>query len=126
MTNTTEIIEKAVAQAITESDNRNHENLCHCRSWPESCVTYGTQRPWSHDAEEVARAAVAAVLPSFPREVWGVQVGTWPPEKMQSEEQARWYAEQPAYQGKAYPVHVVKGTAYSVDWQIVDTIQDGE
>lgn len=64
--------------------------------------------------------------PPYPREVWGVQVGTWPPEKMQTEEQARWYAEQPAYQGRQYPVHVVKGTAYSIDWQVVDTVQAGE
>ena len=126
MTNTTDMIEKAVSQALSESDNRNHEDLCNCGSWPETCVTYGDRKPWSHDAEEVARAAVAAALPPYPREVWGVQVGTWPPEKMQTEEQARWYAEQPAYQGRQYPVHVVKGTAYSVDWQVVDTVQTGE
>lgn len=64
--------------------------------------------------------------PTHSRDVWGVQVGTWPPEQYQSEEIARWYAEQPAYQGRAYPVHVVKGTEYSVDWQIVDTVQAGE
>lgn len=71
------------------------------------------------------KAAFVQTPPS-PREVWGVQVGTWPPEKMQTEEQARWYAKQPAYRHEAYPVKVVKRIEYSTDWQVVDTVQEGE
>lgn len=56
------LIEEAVAQALSESDDRNHEDLCHCGLWPASCVTYGDRRPWSHDAESVARAAALAVF----------------------------------------------------------------
>lgn len=66
--------------------------------------------------------------PANSREVWGVQVGTWPPEKMQTEAQARWYADQPytaVRNGQTYPVHIVKGTEYGTDWQIVETWEDG-
>lgn len=122
MTNTNEyLIEKAVSQALSESDDRNHEDLCHCGSWPASCVTYGDRKPWTHDAESVARAALAAfekaTTPPFPREVWGIQRGTWPPEKYQSEEIARWHLDQLSQGSDEY--HLVKGTAYSIDWEVV-------
>ncbi len=68
------------------------------------------------------------LTPPNRREVWGVQVGTWPPEKMQTEAQARWYADQPytaVRNGQTYPVHIVKGTEYGTDWQIVETWEDG-
>ncbi|UOQ57219.1 hypothetical protein MUN78_16440 [Leucobacter allii] len=41
-----------IAAALMNSDSLNHERLCGCNAWP--CVTYGTTRPWSHDAEFVA------------------------------------------------------------------------
>ncbi|QDH48107.1 hypothetical protein LUPINE_99 [Microbacterium phage Lupine] len=59
MTDREKLIEEAVTQALSESDNQNHEDLCHCGLWPNSCVTYGNRKPWSHDAESVARAALA-------------------------------------------------------------------
>lgn len=127
MTNTNDLIEKAVAQAISESDDRNHEALCHCGSWPESCVTYGDRKPWSHDAEEVARAALAAFekasTPPNPREVWGYQIGTWPPQQVQSEEIARWYVDNPytgEVGGTTYPVKVVRGTSFNTVWEVVE------
>lgn len=83
------------------------------------------------DFWEIVHAARQGMVPAppFPREVWGVQVGTWPPEKYQSEEIARWYADQPhvaVVGGVTYPVKVVKGTEYGIDWQVVDTVQEGE
>lgn len=54
------IVDEWIARAVAESDDKNHEDLCHCASWPESCVTYAERRPWSHDAEFVARAALRA------------------------------------------------------------------
>lgn len=54
-------MEAVIAGAMRKSDDENHEQLCACRLWPESCATYGDTRPWSHDAEFVARAAFAAL-----------------------------------------------------------------
>ena len=54
--------DEAIAIAFAKSDDMNHEDLCHCRQWPESCVTYGDRRTWTHNAEFVARAALAAAL----------------------------------------------------------------
>lgn len=62
MNHNEKLIEEAVTQALSESDDRNHEDLCHCGSWPATCVTYGDRKPWSHDAESVARAAALAVI----------------------------------------------------------------
>lgn len=55
-------VDEYIARAFAESDDRNHEDLCSCGAWPDTCVTYGDRKPWSHDAEFVARAAVRAAL----------------------------------------------------------------
>ena len=54
-------METVIAGAMRKSDDENHEQLCACSLWPESCATYGDTRPWSHDAEFVARTAIAAL-----------------------------------------------------------------
>lgn len=66
MTETTnpaqEIIDTAIAAAYTALDAEYHDDLCACATYPESCVTYGTRKPWSYDAEAFARAALASAL----------------------------------------------------------------
>lgn len=53
-------VDEAVRVALSASDDRNHDDLCACAQWPTGCVTYGSLRPWSHDAELVARDALEA------------------------------------------------------------------
>lgn len=69
--------------------------------------------------EAIIRLAREGMVPtpSFPREVWGIQRGTWPPEKYQSEQNARWHLDQLSQGSDEY--HLVKGTAYSIDWEVV-------
>ena len=47
-------------------DDESHEDVCSCGDWPESCVTYGIRRPWSHDASRAIEyiARNFTVLPS--------------------------------------------------------------
>ena len=47
-------------------DDESHEDVCSCGEWPESCVTYGVRRPWSHDASRAIEyiARNFTVLPS--------------------------------------------------------------
>lgn len=57
------------------------------------------------------------------REVWGVQVGTWPPQQYQNRTIAEFHAEQPntaIVGGVEYPVYLVKGTAFNTVWEVVE------
>ena len=52
---------KAEAMAYVERvlDDENHDDLCACVMWPESCVTYGKRRPWSYSHEGTVEAILA-------------------------------------------------------------------
>lgn len=57
------------------------------------------------------------------REVWGYQVGTWPPVRVQSEEIARSQVSYPGtgkIGGSTYPVKLVRGTAFNTVWEVVE------
>jgi hypothetical protein len=60
---TEEWLEGRVLSAL---DDESHEDVCACGDWPESCVTYGIRRPWSHDASRAIEyiARNFTVLPS--------------------------------------------------------------
>lgn len=52
------------AEVERRLDNENHEQLCNCPLWPESCSTYGDKRPWSLSAERAVELALEAVSAS--------------------------------------------------------------
>lgn len=45
-----------VMQAL---DTESHTDVCGCTRWPDSCVTYGDDRPWTHSEYRVVQAVLA-------------------------------------------------------------------
>lgn len=76
-----------------------------------------------HQAVALAREGYVPA-PPYPRTVWATRRGNGGPvTEFQNEELARWYfVRMDRRDIKAYGVELVKGTKYSVDWEVVDSI----